>query len=353
MTHGARPLSLRMSIAGPAALLIAICAAGASFAQGVDPAGQRGRYFSARDAGSQSRYPAAQQRPQDRQQQAEQQPSRRPQARQQPRYQQAPPAQQQRRPYRVAERAAKPNKPSVTDHVGTGKPGEHPLMPALRWAYSGLKEMEKIRDYSAVLVKRERINGEVGDYERMFIKVRHDPFSVYLYFLSPQKFKGRECLYIRGANEGKMWAHDVGLRGKMFGTVSLKPDGVIAMQGQRYPLTEMGILNLTRRLVEVGEHDIKYGECEVKFYRGAKVADRQCTCIEVIHPVPRRNFRFHLARIFVDDELNVPIRYEAYSWPETQGGQPKLIEEYTYLNLKINPGFTDADFDIENPNYSF
>ena len=56
----------------------------------------------------------------------------------------------------------------------------------------------------------------------------------------------------------------------MFGTVSLPPTGPIAMRNQRYPLTELGILNLTRRLVEVGEHDLKYGECDVKFYEGAK-----------------------------------------------------------------------------------
>ncbi len=29
------------------------------------------------------------------------------------------------------------------------------------------------------------------------------------------------------------------------------------------------------------------------------------------------------------------------------------MEEYTYLNLKLNNGFTDADFDIKNPNYKF
>jgi hypothetical protein len=29
------------------------------------------------------------------------------------------------------------------------------------------------------------------------------------------------------------------------------------------------------------------------------------------------------------------------------------MEEYTYLNMKVNNGFTDADFDIKNPNYHF
>ena len=213
--------------------------------------------------------------------------------------------------------------------------------------------MKKIADYSATVAKRERVDGKLNDYDHMFVKVRHKPFSVYMQFMAPSKIKGQEVLYVEGANNGNMFAHTVGIQDKMFGTVSIKPDGPIAMRGQRYPLTELGILNLTRRLVQVGEQDIKYGECEVKFFKGAKINNRVCTCIQVVHPVPRRNFLFNLARIFVDDELNVPIRYESYEWPKEPGGAPELLEEYTYLNLKLNNGFTDSDFDVKNPNYKF
>ncbi len=226
-------------------------------------------------------------------------------------------------------------------------------MPTLRWAYAGLGNIDKLQDYSATLAKRERIGGKVLDYEYMFVKIRHRPFSVYMYFLGPPAVKGQEVLFVQGQNGGNMLAHTVGIKNTMFGTVALKPDGPIAMRNERYPLTELGILNMTRRLVEVGEKDVKYGECEVKFYEGAKINGRVCTCIEVVHPVPRRNFLFHLARIFVDKDYNVPIRYESYDWPREKGGRPELMEEYTYLNLKLNNGFTDADFDSKNPNYKF
>lgn len=257
-----------------------------------------------------------------------------------------------RTPRRIADRASGGGG-AVAGVPNLDQPQEHPLMPAVRWAHEGLRAIEAVQDYSAVVVKRENNGGKVGDHEKMFIKVRHRPFSVYMYFLSPANLRGQQVLYVEGENDGKMWARGSGIRGQMFGTVSIKPDGIIAMQGQRYPITELGILNLVRRLIEVAEADMKYGECEVKFYKGAKVADRVCTCIEVMHPVPRRNFLFHIARIFVDDEMNVPIRYEAFSWPTTPGGSPELIEEYTYLDLKLNVGFTDADFDIRNPNYQF
>ncbi len=234
-----------------------------------------------------------------------------------------------------------------------GDPSEHPLMPALRWAREGLPAIEAIHDYTATLSKRERIGNTIGEDQYVALKVRHKPFSVYLNFLAPSAVKGQECLYIEGANAGKMWAHSTGIQEKMFGTVSLPPDGAMAMRGQRYPLTQIGILNLTRRLIEVASEDVKYGECEVKYFTGAKINDRICTCAQVIHPVPRKNFLFNLARIFVDDNLNIPVRYEAYDWPKAAGGAPELIEEYTYLNMKLNVGLTDSDFDIDNTAYRF
>jgi hypothetical protein len=257
-----------------------------------------------------------------------------------------------RKPLHVAERSETAKTASAAPVLAPGQANEHPLMPVLRWAYSGMGNIEKLHDYSATLAKRERIGGKLLEYQYMFVKLRQKPFSVYMCFLGPADMKGREVIYVEGQNGGNLWAHGVGFE-RTVGTLSLKPDGVVAMRNQRYPLTELGILNMTRRLVEVGEDNKRYGECDVKFYEGAKINGRVCTCIEVVHPVPRRNFVFHLARIFVDKELNLPIRYESFDWPKDPGGSPELMEEYTYLNLKLNNGYTDADFSPKNPAYKF
>jgi hypothetical protein len=262
-------------------------------------------------------------------------------------------ARQSRPALKLAERSD-PLSQKAAPRLGPAQPNEHPMMPALRWAYTGLGNIEKIQDYSALMVKHERMyDGKMKDYEYCTIKVRHRPFSVYMTFVYPAEVKGREVIYIEGKNNGNMWAHGNGMQKKLFGTLLLKPDGPVAMKDQRYPITELGIFNLTKRLVEVAEQDIKYGECEVRFYKNAKVNNRICTIIEAKHPVPRRNFRFNVAKIYVDDELNLPIRYEAFNWPAVAGGPPELTEEYTYLNLKLNNGFTDADFDTNNPSYHF
>jgi outer membrane lipoprotein-sorting protein len=55
----------------------------------------------------------------------------------------------------------------------------------------------------------------------------------------------------------------------------------------------------------------------------------------------------------MDNEWKIPVRYAAFNWPEAQGSEPEVIEEYTYQNVKINVGLTDKDFDFTNPDYNF
>jgi hypothetical protein len=236
-----------------------------------------------------------------------------------------------------------------------GQPGEHPLMPALRWATVQVENIRSIQDYSCVFYKRERIDGQLGGYQAMYMKVRHEPFSVYLYFKSPANIEGQEVIYVKGLNDGQLQAHTTGIKA-VVGTVSLNPTGNMAMKGNRYPVTEAGILNLLERLVAVGTKDSQYGECDVQYFtsaQGVKVGGRPCTCIQVTHPVPRRNFIFYQSRIYFDEELKLPVRYESYDWPTQQGGAPLLMEEYTYQNLKFNSGFSDIDFDTRNSQYGF
>ncbi len=223
---------------------------------------------------------------------------------------------------------------------------EHPLMPCLRLAKGALAEMDaRVQDYSATFVKVERMNGKQGAPQKMELRVRHQPFSVYMKFITPNP--GQEALYVANQNDGKLVAMGSGWK-RRFGKINLDPEGAMAMKDQRYPITKAGIKNLTAELVMIAEQDVKYAECEVR-HAGAKIAGRPATMIESIHPVPRKNFRYHKAQIFIDNELRLPVAYRAYSWPAEAGGEPILEEQYTYTDIKINNGFTDADFSPEGP----
>ncbi|NIP84329.1 MAG: DUF1571 domain-containing protein, partial [Planctomycetales bacterium] len=232
--------------------------------------------------------------------------------------------------------------------------GDHPLMPVLEYARQGLDRIDReIHDYTCTLIKRERVDGELLEREYLFAKVRHQPFSVYLYFLAPHGKKGQEVIYVDGMYNNKLCAHAGSGPQALIGKVFLPPDGMLAMRDNRYPITFFGFRTLIQRLIEVGEHDLQFGECEVVQFANAKINGRPCSCIQVKHPHPRDEFRYHLARIFIDEEMQVPVRLTAYEWPEKAGGPPKLVEEYTYVNVKLNQELTDMDFDYRNEDYRF
>ncbi len=238
---------------------------------------------------------------------------------------------------------------------------QHPLWPTLELAVKSYQHIRKdIKDYSCTVVRRERVNGILQDYEYMQAKIRHRrtrggkvviPFSVYLKFLAPAHVHGREVLYVTGRNSGEMFARNGGQRFS-FVTTRIHPHSDLAMHGNRYPLTEFGFENLIKRLIEVAKEEIASGtDCEVELFHQAKVDGRNCTGVRVSHPTYDSRLRFHSASVFLDNEANIPIHYESYDWPDQKDGQPVLLEQYTYRNIRLNVGFKDADFEPANPNY--
>ncbi|MEX2174597.1 MAG: DUF1571 domain-containing protein [Pirellulaceae bacterium] len=252
------------------------------------------------------------------------------------------------------------------ESAGPANAAPHPLDPALTMARAALGHIRQdINDFEATIIKRERIKGVLGNYEYMYAKIRNRkiegdqlvvPLSVYLKFLKPKDVEGREVVWVEGQNNNKLRAHEGGVAGKFLPSVWLPPDGAMAMRGNLHPIYDIGIENLVLKLIERGEADRKLGpgDTEVRFIEGAKVNDRLCTVIEVRHPVQKPHFDFYLAQIFLDNEMQVPIRYAAFHWPtDPKDTTGPVLEEYTYLNVKLNVGLEDADFDSNNPNYKF
>lgn len=231
--------------------------------------------------------------------------------------------------------------------------GEHPMGPLLEWAVASRKiYLSKIQDYTCTMIKTER-QGKTIEPNRIFMKVKEQPFSVYLRFEEPKARAGQEAMYVQGQNNNKLLGHDVGIK-KYLGSLWLVPDGTIAMMGQRYPITDSGIANLVTKMIETMQSDMKYGECSVQFtFDGPQIEGRPCVRIDVVHPKKRDCFKFHKAEIFLDKELGIPLRYAAYLWPDKPGEAPILDEEYSFSNLKFNVGLTAKDFDRDNKEYQF
>ena len=229
--------------------------------------------------------------------------------------------------------------------------GEPTLAPVLRWAEQGAAAIEQVEDYTARLIKRERIRGRLESAKQLFIKIRHKPLSVYARFETTGGRVTQEIVYVQGKNRNRMWVHSE--RRKLIGTVSINPSSRLALREGRYPITGIGLLALTNELVKHTRQAIAVPDTRTQVYRDATIDGRPTLALAVTHDQPHEDLSYHHARVFIDREWNVPVRYESWGFPSEPGGPPRLLEQYTYLDLAFNVGLTDADFDIRNDEYSF
>jgi hypothetical protein len=233
----------------------------------------------------------------------------------------------------------------------------HPLERALQFARIRYNYLQgNVRDFTCLLVKREQLQGRLREYEFIRTKVRLQqvrdgrivtPFSVYMHYVGPEQFKDRKVVYVEGQNEGKMLVRNGGKRFS-YVTVRLTPTSEAALRESRYPITEMSLEKVAHRMIDKVEEDMRYdpagANTAVTFFRNAKVEGRPCTRIQVVHPQRGEGLSFHLANVYVDDELHVPVRVEGYDWPAAGATEPPLLEEYSFTRLRLNVGLGNADF---------
>lgn len=223
------------------------------------------------------------------------------------------------------------------------------LWPAIQVCYQCLDLLNKVEDYEAVFVKKER-DGRKLEESAMRVKVRHNPFSVYMLFGKPHE--GREVIYVDGRNNGDLLVHETGLK-SVVGTIALDPKGDRAMQDNHYSITDFGMKSMVLQLAEMWEANALIPSAEVKYYPKATIGDLACKVVEVKNHQPVRGAVHYITRLYLHDETNLPIRMQHFSFPKKKESEPQLFEEYTYMNVKSNIGLKDLDFDISNPNYNF
>ncbi len=241
--------------------------------------------------------------------------------------------------------------------IGLPKAGEHPLNPLVRFANERSEYIRKnIRDYSCMLVKRERIAGDLQAYQFVQVKVRcahvnednvEQSMAVFMRYLAPGHLKDRRVLYEDGQRNGSMFVRKGGLSFRSL-KIHIFPDSNSARRESKYPITEVGFDRIVDRLSRIAQADIAQDpqalNTKVSYLRNAMVGPRKCTHIRVDHPLPAAGLEFYQASLFIDDELQIPTRLVVLDWPTQDDAEPDLLEEYTYVDLQLNVGLTDADF---------
>jgi outer membrane lipoprotein-sorting protein len=202
----------------------------------------------------------------------------------------------------------------------------------------------RIDHYTATFLTQERVDGELRPQQRLVLKFKK-PFKVYLRWLTG-KNEGRQALYPAGVDGNKLWVRVPMLVGAV--TVSLDPQSPRARKGGRHPITDVGIGRLLDLISDNAYRGIQHGELTIGEDGQHATFDRPTQRYTLHWPTdPAKGYYCMTARIDVDRQYRLPIYAEIFDWD----GQ--LIERYGYLELRLDPGLTDADFDAKNPAYGF
>jgi hypothetical protein len=234
-------------------------------------------------------------------------------------------------------------------HAQTGAPqpadsGSNPLAMPLRLIDEARQSYQRVKDYTCLFVKREVLNGQLQPENHIVMKVRTQPFSVYMRWLRPSQSAGQEACYVAGRNNGMMRAHSTGLIGKV-GFVTIAPDDPRAMQASRHAITEAGIGNLIERLGRGWQLESQLNRTQVQLAE-YEYDKKRCTRVETIHSDNAGNqITFYRTVVYFDQATRLPVRIENYDWPRTPGDRAgKLIESYSYADLRFNVGLGEETF---------
>jgi hypothetical protein len=225
---------------------------------------------------------------------------------------------------------------------------------------SGRERFGRIPSYSATFSKRERIGSDISDLSTLEIKVRHQPFAVYLKVLEGHSL-GREVLYADGENDGNMLVRMGGVKGRLIPTLKIDATGSIAQNESRYPITKAGILGLTESFIAHREMELaNQVYAHARQEADAVVDGRPCAVYSFVFDNAERSPDYRKSIQYLDRQWNVPLQVENYGWPEPGQhlagaalDEATVIEYYKYSNIVVDGHLTDDDFSPSNPEYRF
>ncbi len=203
----------------------------------------------------------------------------------------------------------------------------------------------RIHGYTATFSRRELVKGKLQPWEVVSLKFREQPLGIYMKWIKG-KGKGQEALYAEGKHDGKVLVHPSGLTGLLFPKVKIAPEGDFAKKHSRRPITEAGMLNQLKVIIPQIEEARDKGDLTLE-YVGLRDVDER-PAYTILRTLPEgKGWPCHKLYLYLDARFLVCVRTEAYDW------QDRLVSDYIYSDLTINPGLTDEDFDPDNDEYGY
>jgi outer membrane lipoprotein-sorting protein len=211
-----------------------------------------------------------------------------------------------------------------------------------------LEEMHQaygqVDNYTATFLLQERIDRELGPNQQLLLKFKK-PLNIYLRWLKGQH-EGRQALYPAGVDGNELWVRLPLLVGAI--TLSFDPQSPRARKGSRHPITDVGIGKLLDFITDNASRGMQHGELTIED-NGQRITFGRPARRYILHfPAnPASGYYCMTALLDVDHEHRLPVYAEIFDW------HGQLIERYGYLDVRVNPGLSEEDFNPHNPAYGF
>lgn len=207
-----------------------------------------------------------------------------------------------------------------------------------------LREMQQIteglQDATFTMYKREYVSGAMGSESVMDVKFR-TPEDAYMVFTDGPN-AGREVLW-RGPdwNGGKFKVDP----GRFIPVMNLHPDGSLAMRGNRHSIRELPPTLLIEKIVRdaMRINDSPTFTPNVTDLGTSDVRGEPSRCWEAKLPKDQ-DPAFYGTKVRMCANLATRMPNAMRIW-DVEDGELRLVEEYDYVNMKVNPGLSDSDFD--------
>lgn len=210
-------------------------------------------------------------------------------------------------------------------------------------------KLEKISAYTATFVKQERIGDALTELQVIQLRLSHQPKRVSMKW-EGGKDAGQRVIYAEGENDGDMLVRKLSGIEARLGVISLNPAGAMAMKHSRYPVTQAGLLEMTRITRKYRQADLKHESgVSAKFLDHQKLNGRDCQClvIEYVKPdfAPDEKKEYRKSLVYFDSQSKLPICVRCYGWPDKiADANPQKLDQTTLLELYA---YKNIDFDAQ------
>lgn len=217
-----------------------------------------------------------------------------------------------------------------------------------RWAR---QEFEKrVKDYRCTFSKQELVQGKMTKLQVMELRYRHDPESIFMIWKENED-EVRRALYVpsdpafRESDGGRLArVEPAGSIARLFVTdIMIEIDGDRAKKASRRTIADAGLRGTYRLLEEYNGTAEKNGDLDFRYIGPSSVAGRATYRFERFIPTAKVDGKTYVdARMIfhIDQEHFYPVA--VYSFADHEG--KKLLGQYLFSNVEINPRFSADDF---------